>query len=63
MNLHSVVRYREIGGGERGLVHQTPQTPPPGYPRTSKLVISHFLREAVRILATDTFDMAGADTC
>ena len=38
-------RYREIGGGEKRGVRQTPQAPPqapPSYPRTSRLVISHF---------------------
>ena len=39
-------RYREIGGGEKRGVRQTPQAPPQApplsYPRTSKLVISHF---------------------
>ena len=57
------------GGSEESikplrLPSDSPQTPP-SYPRTSKLVISHFLREAVRlrIPATDTFDIADADTC
>ena len=40
-----MARYREIGGGGKRGVRQTPQTPPqtpPSYVRTSKLVISHF---------------------
>ena len=64
-----MIRYREIGGGGSEesikpliLPHILPQTPP-SYPRITKLVISHFPREAVRIPATDTFDMADADTC
>ena len=36
---------------------------PPSYARTSKLVISHFLRETGRIPATDTADTADTDTC